>query len=157
MPEPAPPRASIVSGYFGPLHAGHLDMFEAARERSGYLVVIVNNDHQQVLKKGRVIQPDQDRARIVAALRCVDDVFVAVEKGPGIDASFDALRERYPDTELEFCNGGDRSSVAALPAEELTAAERNRITLAYGVGGTEKADSSTRILAAMDERAEQQG
>jgi cytidyltransferase-like protein len=155
MPDPTTPRASIVSGYFGPLHTGHLDLFEAARERSGYLVVIVNNDRQQVLKKGRLIQPDKDRARIVAALRCVDDVLVAVEDGPGIDASFDVLRERYPDTELEFCNGGDRSSVATLPTDELAAAERNRITLAYGVGGTEKADSSTRILSVMDERAEQ--
>ena len=57
-PASSPDRASIVSGYFGPLHTGHLDLFEAARERSGYLVVIVNNDRQQVLKKGRMIQPD---------------------------------------------------------------------------------------------------
>ncbi len=63
------------------------------------------------------------------------------------------LRERYPETELEFCNGGDRSSVATLPPDELAAAERNAITLVYGVGGTEKADSSTRILAALDEPA----
>jgi cytidyltransferase-like protein len=153
MQSPAPARASIVSGYFGPLHTGHLDLFEAARDRSGYLVVIVNNDRQQILKKGRLIQPDRDRARVVAALRCVDDVLVAVEDGPGIDASFDVLRERYPETALEFCNGGDRSSVATLPPDELAAAERNRITLVYGVGGIEKADSSTRILAAMDEPA----
>jgi glycerol-3-phosphate cytidylyltransferase/D-beta-D-heptose 7-phosphate kinase/D-beta-D-heptose 1-phosphate adenosyltransferase len=151
MERPAPDRASIVSGYFGPLHTGHLDLFEAARERSGYLVVIVNNDRQQVLKKGRMIQPDTERARIVAALGCVDDVLIAVEDGPGIDGSFDVLRERYPDAELEFCNGGDRSSVATLPPDELAAAERNRISLVYGVGGTEKADSSTRILAAMEE------
>jgi glycerol-3-phosphate cytidylyltransferase/D-beta-D-heptose 7-phosphate kinase/D-beta-D-heptose 1-phosphate adenosyltransferase len=148
-----PARASIVSGYFGPLHDGHLDLFEAARARTGHLIVIVNNDQQQVLKKGRMIQPDSERARIVAALRCVDDVLIAVEDGPGIDASFDELRGRYPGTELEFCNGGDRSSVATLPPDELAAAERNRITLAYGVGGTEKADSSSRILAALDEQA----
>jgi cytidyltransferase-like protein len=157
MQPPVPARASIVSGYFGPLHTGHLDLFEAARERNGYLVVIVNNDRQQVLKKGRLIQPDTDRARIVAALRCVDDVLVAVEDGPGIDASFDLLRERYPETRLEFCNGGDRSSVATLPRDELAAAERNRITLSYGVGGTDKADSSSRILAAMDEDLDDAG
>jgi len=121
MEPSAPDRASIVSGYFGPLHTGHLDLFEAARARTGHLVVIVNNDRQQVLKKGRVIQADTHRARIVSALRCVDDVLVAVEDGPGIDQSFDVLRERYPETALEFCNGGDRSSVATLPPDELAA------------------------------------
>jgi cytidyltransferase-like protein len=146
-----PSRASIVSGYFGPLHQGHLDLFEAARELTGHLVVIVNNDAQQVLKKGRVIQPDTARARIVAALRCVDDVVVATDDGPGIDRTFDVVRARYPDTELVFCNGGDRSDAGTLPEAERASAQRNRIELRYGVGGAEKADSSTRILAALDE------
>ena len=80
-----PARASIVSGYFNPLHQGHLDMIEAARERTGYLIVIVNNDTQQLLKKGRVIQDETNRARIVRAMRAVDDVLVAVDDGPGIE------------------------------------------------------------------------
>src|SRR4051812_28086389 len=54
-------KASIVSGYFSPPHQGHLDVFEAARARSGYLIVIVNNDQQQILKKGRVIQAAEHR------------------------------------------------------------------------------------------------
>ena len=146
-----PPRASIVSGYFGPLHHGHLDMIEAARERTGYLIVIVNNDLQQTLKKGRVIQSDVHRARIVGALRAVDDVIVAVDDGPSIARSLDAVRAAYPDAELEFCNGGDRKDVDTLPADEVESARRNRISLFYGVGGVEKADSSTRILSAMNE------
>ena len=146
-----PARASIVSGYFGPLHQGHLDLFEQARDRSGHLIVVVNNDGQQILKKGRVIQSDVIRARIVAALRVVDKVYIAVEDGPGIDGTFDLIRADYPDTELEFCNGGDRKDVDSLPKDEIAAAARNRITLSYGVGGVEKADSSSRILAALDE------
>ena len=143
-----PAKASIVSGYFNPLHQGHLDLFEAAAERSGYLIVIVNNDRQQTLKKGRIIQVEDVRARIVRALRVVDDVYVAVEDGPGIDATFDAIRAAYPDTELEFCNGGDRRPEDdGLPVDELAAAQRNDITLHYGIGGTNKADSSTRIMA----------
>lgn len=146
----APARASIVSGYFNPLHQGHLDMIEAARERTGYLIVIVNNDRQQVLKKGRIIQAEQHRARIVRALRAVDDVYVAVDDGPGIENTFDVVRAAYPDTELEFCNGGDRTDIDSLPPAEAESAARNRITLLYGVGGVEKADSSTRILADID-------
>jgi cytidyltransferase-like protein len=145
-----PARASIVSGYFNPLHHGHLDLFEAAAARSEYLIVIVNNDHQQVLKKGRIIQVEDVRARIVRALRVVDDVFIAVETGPGIDETFDLIRAKYPHTELEFCNGGDRRNLTDLPTDELAAAERNRIRLHYGIGGTDKADSSTRIMADLE-------
>src|ERR1700760_323210 len=130
-----PARASIVSGYFGPLHHGHLDMIEAARERTGYLIVIVNNDLQQTLKKGRVIQSDVHRARIVGALRAVDDVIVAVDDGPSIARSLDAVRAAYPDPELDFCNGADRRDVASLPADGAKAPSRNRISLFYGVGG----------------------
>jgi cytidyltransferase-like protein len=140
-----PARASIVSGYFNPLHAGHVDLFDAARERTGYLVVIVNNDVQQVLKKGKVIQSEGDRLRIVRSLRMVDDTVLAVEDGPGLDGSFDLMRAAYPDTELEFCNGGDRKDVGSLPAEEAEAARRNHIRLVYGIGGFEKVDSSSRI------------
>jgi glycerol-3-phosphate cytidylyltransferase/D-beta-D-heptose 7-phosphate kinase/D-beta-D-heptose 1-phosphate adenosyltransferase len=146
-----PRRASIVSGYFGPLHRGHLDLFEAARDRTGYLIVIVNNDQQQILKKGRLIQPAADRVRIVRALRVVDDAVEAVESGPGMVESLDLVRSRYPESELEFCNGGDRTDIDALPADEVEAARRNNISLHYGVGGFDKADSSTRILAALDE------
>jgi cytidyltransferase-like protein len=140
-----PARASIVSGYFNPLHPGHLDLFEAARERTGYLVVIVNNDVQQVLKKAKVIQPEADRLRIVRSLRGVDDALLAVEEGTGLDGSFDVVRAAYPDTELEFCNGGDRSDLDSLPVEEAEAARRNDIRLVYGIGGFEKVDSSSRI------------
>jgi cytidyltransferase-like protein len=145
-----PARASVVSGYFNPLHPGHLDLFEAARARTGYLVVIVNNDVQQVLKKGKVIQSEDDRVRIVRSLRVVDDALLAVEQGPGMNGSFDLVRAAYPDTRLEFCNGGDRTDLDSLPAEEVEAARRNDIALLYGVGGFDKADSSTRINTALD-------
>lgn len=147
-----PAKASIVSGYFNPLHHGHLDMFEAAAERTGYLIVIVNNDRQQLLKKNRIIQAQDVRARIVRALRVVDDVYVSVEDGPGLDGTFDLIRDAYPDTVLEFCNGGDRRGLDDLPAEELAAAQRNDITLHYGIGGTAKADSSTRIMADVESK-----
>lgn len=145
-----PAKASIVSGYFGPLHHGHLDLFEAAQARSGYLIVVVNNDRQQALKKGRVIQAAEARARIIRALRIVDEVYIAVEDGPGIDGTFDLIRSQYPDTDLEFCNGGDRRDIDNLPAEEIAAGARNNITMLYGIGGTDKADSSSRILSAME-------
>lgn len=143
------PRASIVSGYFSPLHVGHLDMFEAARARSGTLIVIVNNDAQQLLKKGRLIIPDTERLRIVQSMRVVDDALVSVDEDAWIDTTFDEVRRRYPDHDLEFCNGGDRPATT-VPSAEAASAERNGIEMVYGVGGEEKADSSTRILEALE-------
>jgi len=147
-----PARASIVSGFFSPFHEGHLDLFEEAQARSGYLIVVVNNDRQQIFKKGRLIQSEIPRKRIVEALRIVDAAYLAIEDGPGIDGSFDLIRSDYPTTELEFCNGGDRKGLDTLPAEEIAAARRNRITLLYGIGGFHKADSSTRIIAALEQQ-----
>lgn len=146
-----PSRASIVSGYFSPLHDGHLDLFEEAKSRTGYLIVVVNNDRQQILKKGRLIQSEVPRARIISSLKIVDATYVAVEDGPGIDGSFDVIRKDYPDTELEFCNGGDRKDPSVVPPEEIAAAERNRITMLFGIGGFEKADSSSRIIGALEQ------
>ncbi|MGC4111269.1 MAG: adenylyltransferase/cytidyltransferase family protein [Nocardioides sp.] len=148
-PSDRPARASVVSGYFNPVHPGHLDLFESARSRTGYLVVVVNNDVQQVLKKGKVIQSEADRVRIVSALRMVDAVLLAVDEGPGLERTLDLVRETFPDTELEFCNGGDRKDVDSLPAEEAESARRNDIRLIYGIGGFDKVDSSTRVNTAL--------
>ena len=62
----------IVSGYFNPLHGGHLDMIESAAEMGDRLLVIVNNDKQQLLKKGKIILDERNRLRLMRALRQVD-------------------------------------------------------------------------------------
>jgi glycerol-3-phosphate cytidylyltransferase/D-beta-D-heptose 7-phosphate kinase/D-beta-D-heptose 1-phosphate adenosyltransferase len=142
-------RASIVSGYFNPLHIGHLHMMEAARALTGHLIVIVNNDAQQILKKGRIIVPLPDRLEIVRALRVTDEAVASVDDDPTVKRTLRAIRECHPRTELVFANGGDRSS-AALISEADVCAELG-ISLRFGVGGEEKADSSTRIIAALTE------
>jgi len=143
-------RAAIVSGYFNPLHIGHLDMMEAARELADALVVIVNNDEQQVMKKGRVITTEADRLRIVNALRVADAALVAVDADGSVAASLEAIRAAYPGLELIFCNGGDdRSGPADVPSAEAVVCDRLGITMAWGVGGKNKADSSSRINAAL--------
>jgi cytidyltransferase-like protein len=139
-------RASIVSGYFNPLHVGHLRMMEAARSLSGRLIVIVNNDAQQMIKKGRIIIPFADRMEIVLALRVTDEAVAAVDDDTSVKRTLQAIREKYPDTELIFANGGDRSSAANISEAELC--EELGIGLRFGVGGEEKSDSSTRINTA---------
>ena len=139
-------RVAIVSGYFNPLHIGHLDMMESARSLGDALVVIVNNDAQQVLKKGKVITSEADRLRIVEALRVADAALVAVDDDGSVAASLELIRGAYPGLELVFCNGGDRDPAQdAVPPGEAVVCERLAIEMAWGVGGDTKADSSSRI------------
>jgi cytidyltransferase-like protein len=143
------PSYAIVSGYFNPLHVGHLDLMESGRALADGLIVIVNNDEQQLRKKGRVIQDEGSRLRIVRALRVVDEAVVAVDDDGTVCATLGALRAQHPDAELVFGNGGDRSSPETTPEAEACA--RLGIRVVYGVGGVAKADASSRIIAALDE------
>ncbi|MEM7339884.1 MAG: adenylyltransferase/cytidyltransferase family protein [Actinomycetota bacterium] len=140
------PTGAIVSGFFSPLHEGHLDMIEAAAALADTLVVIVNNNEQQLLKKGQIIMDEQVRLRIVSALRVVDDAFIAVDDDRTVCASLALVAQKYPDHHLIFANGGDR--VPGFVPEEPVCEEYG-IEMVFGVGGTEKADSSTRINMAL--------
>lgn len=140
-------KVVIVSGFFNPLHGGHLDMIEAAAKLGDRLIVIVNNDAQQVQKKGKVILVETNRARLIRALRVVDEVFISIDKDMTVIKSLDFLASQYPDDELVFANGGDRDSTKVVPETEVC--ERNHIEMLFGVGGNNKADSSTRINQAL--------
>lgn len=140
-------KVVIVSGFFNPLHGGHLDMIEAAAKMGDRLIVIVNNDKQQVEKKGKVILVETNRARLLRALRVVDEVFIAIDDDMTVIESLDFLASQYPDDELVFANGGDRDSAKVVP--ETDVCEKNNIEMLFGVGGNNKADSSTRINQAM--------
>ena len=145
-------KVAIVSGYFNPLHGGHLDMIEAAKKLGDMLVVIINNDHQQVLKKGKIILDEQNRMRLMSALRDVDDVVLSVDTDPGQSMTLRKVRDLYPNDRLIFCNGGDRDpSKHALPENEMQSCVDCDIELVFGVGSqsVEKRDSSTRINQAL--------
>lgn len=137
----------IVSGFFNPLHGGHLDMIEEASRMGEKLIVIVNNDVQQVLKKDKIILSEQNRSRLICALRFVDEVMVAIDDDPTVIKSLEKIATQYPDDELVFANGGDRDSEKAIPETEVC--NEHEIKMVFGVGGNEKADSSTRINQAL--------
>ena len=140
-------KIAIVSGFFNPLHGGHLDMIEAAKEQSDKLIVIVNNDTQQIIKKDKIILPEDNRARVIAALRAVDEVLIALDEDHTVIKSLEHIAQKYEDHDLVFANGGDRDSVKAIPEGEVC--QTYNIEMVFGVGGTEKADSSTRINQAL--------
>lgn len=137
----------IESGYFNPLHGGHLDMIEAGKAMGDRLIVVVNNDQQQLLKKGKIILDQDNRVRLVGALRDVDEVVLSIDEDPTQIKTLEMLAQKHPDDQLVFANGGDRDSEKAIPESEV--AHKYNIELVFGVGtdvrGHVKPDSSTRI------------
>ena len=93
-----------TSGYFDPLHVGHLECLEMAKELGDRLIVIVNSDLQAKLKKGKSFMNENDRMKIVSALKCVDHVFLSIDKDK---SQCESLRHIQPDI---FAKGGDRMS-----------------------------------------------
>ena len=93
-----------VSGYFDPIHIGHLEYLKLAKELGDKLVVIVNNNYQCVLKKGKPFMDELDRVEIIRSLEMVDEVFLSIDKDKTVCAS---LEEIKPDI---FANGGDRNT-----------------------------------------------
>ena len=94
----------VTSGYFDPLHVGHLECLELAKHLGDKLIVIVNSDLQAKLKKGKSFMKEDDRMRIILALECVDEVFLSIDKDKSQCKSLKYLK---PDI---FAKGGDRMS-----------------------------------------------
>ena len=114
-----------VSGYFDPIHIGHLEYLRMAKELGDSLVVIVNNNYQCKLKKGKHFMDENDRVEIVKALRFVDEVFLSVDKDRTVCKS---LEEIKPDI---FANGGDR---ATSEVPETPVCKKFNIKMVDGLG-----------------------
>ena len=114
-----------VSGYFDPIHIGHLEYLRMAKELGDSLVVIVNNNYQCKLKKGKHFMDENDRVEIVKALRFVDEVFLSVDNDRTVCKS---LAEIKPDI---FANGGDR---ATSEVPETPVCKKFNIKMVDGLG-----------------------
>ena len=102
------PLVVCASGYFDPIHPGHIEYLEQSKALAGpngRLVVIVNNDEQASMKKGKPFMECKDRLKIVRSLRCVDAAIEACEKGDRSVCS--SLKLVRPDV---FTNGGDQTN-----------------------------------------------
>ncbi len=123
-----------VSGYFDPIHIGHLEYLKLAKNLGDKLVVIVNNNKQCVLKKGKPFMDETDRVEIVKCLKMVDEVFLSIDMDKTVCNSLEALK---PDV---FANGGDRST-GEVP--ESTICKIHNIEMVDGLG--EKIRSSSDL------------
>ena len=129
-------KTVAVSGGFDPIHVGHVRMFEAARKLGDRLLVIINGDAWLTRKKGFVFMPALQRAEIIAALRCVDEVYILESDK---DDVCEALEKFRPDI---FANGGDRKH-DNIP--EVSCCNELGIQMEFNVGG-EKIESSSEMV-----------
>ena len=97
-------RTVAISGYFDPIHVGHLEYIIEAKKLGDRLIVIVNNNHQCILKKGKPFMDENDRVTIVSSIKYVDEVFLSIDKDKTVCKSLEKIKPNI------FANGGDRKN-----------------------------------------------
>ena len=126
-----------ISGYFDPIHVGHLEYIKRSKELGDYLIVIVNNDHQASMKKGKSFMPDKERVEIVKAIRYVDQVVLSIDQDRTVRETLKIIEPR-PHI---FANGGDQNN---LSIPEAPICEELGIELVDGLG--DKIQSSSWLI-----------
>jgi cytidyltransferase-like protein len=98
-------KTVCISGYFDPLHVGHLEYIKLSKNLvgpNGKLIVIVNSDHQAQLKKGKYFMPCKERIEILKAIKYVDEVIESIDTDRTVCKTLEQIKPDY------FCNGGDQ-------------------------------------------------
>ena len=135
-------KVVVVSGGFDPLHSGHINLLRNAKSLGDTLIVILNSDEWLTAKKGRPFMPFDERATILQHLDVVDNVFGGGDDDGSVCSTLENIKKAYPpsNNHLIFANGGDRGkdNIPEMSVEDYT--------FEFGVGGTNKANSSSWIL-----------
>lgn len=135
-------KAVIVSGYFNPLHKGHLELFEKAKEHGDLLIVIVNNDKQRELKGSKFFQDEDERIKIIRALQIVDIAWISVDQDSTQNQTLKLMVDKfYGSMNLAFANGGDQTN-DTIPEKAIC--QQFNIELIDGLG--DKIQSSSWLL-----------
>jgi cytidyltransferase-like protein len=138
-------KVVLVTGGFDPLHSGHIAYFKAARELGDHLVVGLNSDTWLTRKKGRPFMPIAERAAIVKELNCVDEVITFNDDDDTACLAIgQVLSTKATKWKLIFANGGDRTNTTT--PEYKAWGDHPDVEFAFGVGGEDKANSSSWIL-----------
>lgn len=125
----------MCSGFFDPIHEGHIECFEKAKDLGDWLIVVVNNDKQARLKKGQSFMSEKTRMKIIESLWMVDEVILSIDEDMSICKTLELVR---PDI---FAKGGDRTR-DNIP--ETIICDKLNIKIVDGLG--EKINSSSKII-----------
>jgi cytidyltransferase-like protein len=133
----------LVTGGFDPLHSGHIEYFKAAKKLGDKLIVGVNSDEWLTRKKGRPFMPFKERIAIIKELSVVDKV-IAFDDSDNSACGAIFLTMSTETEKIIFANGGDRTNTTT--PEYATYGDHSNVDFAFGVGGENKANSSSWIL-----------
>jgi cytidyltransferase-like protein len=135
-------KAIIVSGYFNPIHKGHIEYFNNAKANGDYLIVIVNSDYQRALKGSKEFQNEDERVFIVSNIKSVDKVFLSIDQDRTVCETIRLIHQQlFTNFELAFANGGDQNN-NSIP--EVPVCHELGIELIDGLG--DKIQSSSWLL-----------
>ena len=143
-------KTAIVSGYFDPLHVGHLEYFQLAKDLADELIVIVNNREQCLLKKGDEFMIEKDRLEIVYHLDMVDEAILSCDKDKSVCETIRMIKRMKPMDELIFCNGGDRQ-IDQNNIFEFKVCQELEIPMVDGLGDKIRSSSEFSGLIEYDE------
>jgi D-beta-D-heptose 7-phosphate kinase/D-beta-D-heptose 1-phosphate adenosyltransferase len=125
-------KAIIVSGYFNPIHKGHLEYFNNAKALADELFVIINNDYQRELKGSKEFQKEDERMIIISNIKAVDKAILSIDKDRTVCATIEMIANEYgAEYDLAFANGGDQNN-NTIPEKSIC--EKVGITLTDGLG-----------------------
>ena len=130
----------ICTGGYDPVHSGHLAYFHAAKQLGDKLVVGLNSDEWLTRKKGRPFMPMSERFALISALRIVDEVVTYNDDDGSSRDAIVRVRQKYPDAEIIFANGGDRTK------DNIPEMIFDDVEFVFGIGGQDKKNSSSWIL-----------
>ncbi len=123
----------MVSGYFNPIHKGHIEYFQNAKANGNKLFVIVNSDFQRALKGSKEFQDESERVFIVESLRLVDKCFLSVDMDRTVIETIKMIYNQFGNEyQLGFANGGDQNN-DTIPERPIC--EELGIELIDGLGG----------------------
>ena len=143
-------RVVVISGFFNPLHIGHIDYISSARNLGDFLIVIVNSDDQVKIKGSVPFMSQDDRLRIIRNINGVDRSVIAIDKDESvcqtIREEFNRLQNDPFFEDMIFANGGDRKE-GKVP--EYILENELGIRMVYNIGG-EKVQSSSELIKKID-------